>query len=121
MKKRKIMIVFSILLLVLAGGLTLVHIFSVPKPEEVLTAYMQLIEAGNYEEMYQRIDADSKEQIAQEDFVSRNKNIYDGISARNISISVTDSGSENGKKLVSYSRPWTRPAERLRLITGRHL
>lgn len=103
MKKRKIMIVFSILLLVLAGGLTLVHIFSVPKPEEVLTAYMQLIEAGNYEEMYQRIDADSKEQIAQEDFVSRNKNIYDGISARNISISVTDSGSENGKKLVSYS------------------
>ena len=34
--------------------------------------------------MYQMLSSDSKSEISQEDFVTRNKNIYNGIDAVNV-------------------------------------
>ena len=57
-------------------------------PEEVLTAYISAINARDYEKMYSLIHNDSN--IKKEDFIARNKNIYNGIGAKNITAEIVD-------------------------------
>ena len=47
-------------------------------PEQVLNDYIAKINEEKYDEMYQMLDEDSKQKISQEDFITRNKNIYQG-------------------------------------------
>ena len=49
--------------------------------------YMGYIEKGQFENMYEMLSDESKEKITKEEFILRNKNIYEGIEARNIKIS----------------------------------
>ena len=60
------------------------------KPEEILNQYVGLLNEKKYEEMYEYITKQSKEKISQEDFVKRNKNIYEGIDAYDIKIEIKD-------------------------------
>ncbi len=55
-------------------------------PEEVLEAYMSAADAKDYEKMYSMVSESSN--ISKEDFVTRNKNIYEGINAENIKITI---------------------------------
>lgn len=58
-------------------------------PDKLLMDYMSYIEAGRYEEMYGMLNEQSQASLPQEDFITRNKNIYDGIGVSEISIEVT--------------------------------
>ena len=53
-------------------------------PEKVLEEYTSLINDKKYEEMYSKTTKKSQGNISKEDFIKRNKNIYEGIEATNI-------------------------------------
>ena len=58
------------------------------KPEDVLKSYTSAINEKNYEKMYSMISKDSG--ISKEDFITRNKNVYEGIDAENITIEINE-------------------------------
>lgn len=109
MKNKKIMIiVLIIILLLLVGGISIgVILYNQNKdkntPEEVLKQYMACIEEKNYESMYELLTTESQNKTNKEDFITRNKNIYEGIEVSNIvidAIQVEEIDKENRK--VSY-------------------
>lgn len=70
-------------------------------PEEVLIRYMNYIETGNYEKMYDMLSKKSKEQITEKKFIERNENIYQGIKAKDIYIAINEKKSREDK--VQYN------------------
>lgn len=59
-------------------------------PQELLAQYYTYIGEQKYQEMYQMLDEESRAAISFDDFLSRNRNIYEGMEAENITVSVTD-------------------------------
>lgn len=80
-KKILIGIIVAVVLIAIAGGSVAIYILNKPKmkPETFWQKYVSLISEQKYEEMYEMLTQDSKEQVAKEDFIKRHKNIYDGI------------------------------------------
>ena len=85
---------------VTAGVLLYRNAFS-QSPRDVLEEYVAHIEKGEYEEMYGLLDSSSKETVTQEDFVTRNKNIYQGIEAKNLNLDIPQ--EQERKEVLSYS------------------
>lgn len=85
-KRTKIAIAISgTLALVIAIGGTIFYLNKNKyNPEKTLEDYTSLINNKKYEEMYTKITKESQKNISKEDFVKRNRNIYDGIEATNI-------------------------------------
>lgn len=73
------------------------------KPEEMLKQYISCITNQNYEEMYNKISNKSKESTSKEDFIKRNKNIYEGIEANNIEIEIGEINKNNNTVTVNYN------------------
>ena len=107
-KKMVIGIVVTIIVIVLAvaGGVIAYRMTrDTSKPEDVLIKYVGYVNEQNYEEMYKLLTNDSKEQISQEDFISRNKNIYEGIDMTDMKIEITNVTEENSKTyIISYNQ-----------------
>lgn len=81
--------ILVIALLLLAGALFAVYSLAFAKgPEQALTQYMAYIEQKDYQAMYDMLDKESKKRVAKEDFLTRNQNIYEGIEAKNIQITM---------------------------------
>ena len=57
--------------------------------------YIAALNNGAYDEMYELLDEESQKETDQETFTERNKNIYEGIEASNLTVEITDEGSEN--------------------------
>ena len=55
-----------------------------------LKEYMACIEAGDYETMYGFLSESAKENVTQEDFITRNQNIYEGIEASDIQLDISE-------------------------------
>ena len=96
-----IVIVFAV-----AGGVIAYRMTrDTSKPEDVLIKYVGYVNEQNYEEMYKLLTNDSKEQISKEDFISRNKNIYEGIDMTDMKIEITNVTEENSKTyVISYNQ-----------------
>ena len=105
MKNKKIIITIITLIVIIAiiGVAIYITNKNAPKPEEALSAYIELLNEQKYDEMYNMISESSKSQISQEDFVKRNKNIYEGIDAYDIKITQ----SEKTKEGNTYKIPYT--------------
>ncbi len=56
----------------------------------VLKDYYAMIEEKNYEGMYDLLSSGSKEANSKEDFIERNKKIYEGIEAKDIEIEIQE-------------------------------
>lgn len=97
MKDKKI-IIGTIVIIVVIIAILLTAIFiknkDTEKPEDILSAYVSLINEQKYDEMYSQISEESKSEVSQEDFVKRNKNIYEGIDAYDIKITVSETKKE---------------------------
>lgn len=109
MSKKKIIIIsiVAIILVIIAVVIGIFfYISNQPKnnPEDVVSTYAQYIVDQNYEEMYNLISENSKAQTSQEDYINRNKNIYEGIEIANFAINITsvEKGDNNTVK-VSYN------------------
>ena len=81
MNKKVIIIIAIIVVIILAacgGGIA----YSLTKkqkikPEDIWNQYISNLNDAKYEEMYDMITEKSKTQISKEDFINRNKNIYE--------------------------------------------
>lgn len=60
------------------------------EPDVLLTEYMNHIERQEYAEMYALLDSESTARISEEDFVTRNSRIYEGIEAQDLQIEVLE-------------------------------
>lgn len=69
------------------------------KASDAMEAYVKLINNEKYNEMYEMLSSDAKNNISLEEFVNRNKNIYTGIEADKIKVS--DIEESDGQ--VSYT------------------
>lgn len=103
MKKRNVIIIVLSILIVLVLGIVILNVKNRVKPEDILNTYISLLNEGKYEEMYEMISSDSKEKISKEDFIKRNKNIYEGIDACNIKINVLDIQKNDGIYEIEYN------------------
>lgn len=91
---------------ILAGGGILAWklLINTPTPQEIVKNYFSLVEKGNYKQMYEMLSEASKEKISEKEFVERNQNIYEGIEARNIQISLPEKEKLKGNPVtVKYS------------------
>lgn len=74
------------------------------KPEDIWQQYVSCINDQKYEEMYEMLTEESKAQISQEDFITRNKNIYEGIDMTDMKIEITSVEKEDSKiSKISYN------------------
>ncbi len=103
MKKKVIIIVCLIIIIAVLAGVY-VYISNMPKnePQSVLENYISQINEKNYEGLYDLISSASKESISKEDFINRNKNIYEGIDASNVTIEISSIEKENNETKISY-------------------
>lgn len=107
MKNKKIIIIVISIILILAIsvgiGIT-IYFNNKPKnkPEDVLQTFASYINDKKYEDMYSLLSSKSKANISEEDFIKRNKNIYEGIEAENFSVDVQSIENENKLAKVTY-------------------
>lgn len=105
MKNKKAIIISLIAIIIICAitGIIVYINITKEKPEDTLNKYISLINEQKYEEMYNMISSESKGQISQEDFVKRNKNIYEGIDAFDIKITISETIKEKGVQKVTYN------------------
>ncbi|MDO4289313.1 MAG: penicillin-binding transpeptidase domain-containing protein [Eubacterium sp.] len=88
--------------LILAVALYFIYTLTQTKPEQVLQDYMTAVNEGRYEDMYSMLSETAKADTSQEDFVTRNKNIYEGIEASSVKASAVSCTTENNTAKLSY-------------------
>ncbi|MCL2321446.1 MAG: penicillin-binding transpeptidase domain-containing protein, partial [Oscillospiraceae bacterium] len=59
------------------------------KPQDILIKYMNCINESRFLEMYSMLNKESQSQISIGDFLTKNKNIYEGIKAKNLAVNIT--------------------------------
>lgn len=102
-------VIIAIVIAVVAGIIGGVVAFfmlnqSKTNPEDVWQTYISLINEQKYEEMYAMLTEESKVQISQEDFIKRNKNIYEGIEMTDIKAEITSVEEEESSiRKISYN------------------
>ena len=104
MKNKKTVIIAIVIILAIAviAGVIFIINKNAPKPEETLSAYISLLNDQKYEEMYNMISENSKTQISQEDFIKRNKNIYEGIDAYDIKVTPSETTKDGKTYSIKY-------------------
>ena len=103
-KKFIIIVISIILILAISVGIGITIYFNNKpknKPENVLQTFASNINDKKYEDMYSLLSSKSKANISEEDFIKRNKNIYEGIEAKNFSVDIQS--IENEKKLAKVT------------------
>lgn len=108
MKKKTIMwIILAIVVVVTIVGsiATFVITRTTNKPESIWEQYVAYINEQKYDEMYDMLTDDSKSNISKDDFVTRNKNIYDGIDMTDMQVQITSVEKENSNtSKISYNQ-----------------
>ncbi|BCZ46373.1 penicillin-binding protein 2 [Clostridium gelidum] len=72
------------------------------KPEYKLTEYVNLINSKDYEKMYELTDSETKKTISKDDFIARNKNIYEGIGSSAITVEVKNVENRSNVAIIDY-------------------
>lgn len=91
-RKRKVLYLSSVSAVLLLFGVVLGFHFvennkTKNEAENITIKYFTLLNEKKYEEMYSMILEKSKKNISKEDFITRHRNIYEGIGGRNIEVS----------------------------------
>lgn len=115
MDKKKIGLIvgiFAVILVIIILLITSLKAKDEQNKKDVVYTFFSYIEQEKYEEMYELISETSKQKISKEDFVKRNKNIYSGIDATNITIEIEKIIKEGKRNFVSYNESFvTRAGE----------
>lgn len=84
-----IIAIIVLLILAIAGGIAWYIISNMDQntPDEVLSQYISCLSNKDYEGMYSLLSESTKARVDKDTYIARNKNIYEGIEATNISIS----------------------------------
>ncbi len=104
MNKKIIGIVVAILLVIGIGvgaGIVVINQNKV-NPEDIWQNYISCINEQKYEEMYNMILNDTTQTISKEDFITRNKNIYEGIDMADLKIQINNVVEEDKNNVKIY-------------------
>lgn len=104
-KKFIIILISIILIVVISVGIGITIYFNNKpknKPENVLQTFASYINDKKYEDMYSLLSSKSRANISEEDFIKRNKNIYEGIETENFSVDIQSIENENKLAKVTY-------------------
>lgn len=85
---------------VCAAGMLMTKRNTWKMPEELLVEYMNHIPEQEYEEMYAMLHIEASENVSQEDFVTRNSAIYEGIEMQNMTVEILAYDKE--QMIVTY-------------------
>lgn len=103
MKNKKVLIAVIIIAIILVIGIVATVIVLGNKEQEeakqLLTDYASLINDKNYDEMYSKV---ASMNTSKEDFISRNKNIYEGIDCENLEITINSIEKADNGYNISY-------------------
>lgn len=100
MKNKKIIITLLVIIIVILVIIGLIFLNKdKTNPEDILKTYMSYVSDKNYEEMY-NLTTQSTEK---ENYITRNKNIYEGIEANNININIVKTGKNGNTAEVIYT------------------
>ncbi len=90
-KEKKSRKIIPLLVLIIGFALGVYFYLNMTEPSKVVKQYFKLLNEGKYEEMYDLVSTS----YSKEEFVNRVKNIYEGINASDISITVTANSSKS--------------------------
>lgn len=96
----------GVVFLCAAAGILVWNIFlNRPAAEDTVREYFELLNVGEYGQMYGFLSSDSQNEISEEDFVSRNQNIYEGIGASDIKVDIPEeeNPSREDTETVTYT------------------
>lgn len=114
MRRRKKRFLFSTVctLIILLAGLAGAALFfqiqgkigaSRKKPDALFLEYVEYLSRADYKAMYGMLDEQSQLNISEEDFITRHKNIYEGIGANGITAEIKQVEEKDGEAAVSYT------------------
>lgn len=108
--RKRILFRIVVTLLILLAALAGVFLFfqiekkltSKKKPDVLFSEYVDHLKQNDYQTMYTMLSDQSKLNISEEDFITRNKNIYEGLEVSDITVEVTTVEYEDKKATLSY-------------------
>ncbi len=77
------------------------------QPEELLTEYIDLLNQGDYADIYDFLTEEAQETTDKETYVNRYKNIYGGIEASDVRIDIADEGDKKDEKAETQRVKYT--------------
>ena len=101
--KKTIIITIFVLILVIAAGVTMFVYYQrngENAARQVLSDYVDLLNQKDYDEMYAKT---ASMNMSEDDFTTRNQNIYEGIGAENVSVDITGVEKADNGYDISYS------------------
>ena len=101
--KKKILIIVIVVSIIAGIGGYFYYKQNQDRPEDTLNEYVSKINDEKYNEMYELLDESSKNKISEEDFVTRNKKIYQGIDMSNMKIEVKNIQKSGKKRIITYT------------------
>ena len=102
MKSKKLMIGMIVAILVILIIVVVIFMINKQKEEKVkqtLNDFVGCINEKNYEAMYEKVTSIN---MSREDFVNRNKNIYEGIESQDIKVEISKVEKQNSEYKVDY-------------------
>lgn len=106
MDKKRITIIAIVVALVVVIVGTIIYLnyqINKSRPDDVFNSYISYLQNGEYEQMYELLTDEAKSEYSQDVFVSRNKNIYNGIEAENITVENLSVEENNGTAKIGYT------------------
>ena len=103
-KKKSRSLKWIIIILLIIGAIAVYNYFQKPSknPEDTLKTYMSYIINKDYEKMYSLLSSETKQKVEKETYLSRNKNIYEGIEISSLDINIVKTGNKDDKKEIIY-------------------
>ena len=124
MKNKKgliIAIILLIIIIIIAITVVLMQNSNSIKPEDTLNTYVSYINDKNYDGMYDLLTMDSKSKITKDDFIKKNKNIYEGIDSLDIKINIQEVNDEKNKTKVVYDEEMFTSAGKVKFSNSANL
>ena len=88
MEKKKVLIGVIVLVIIVVAiilGVVIIQNNEKDKVKDLVTEYFSLVNDKNYDELYSKV---ASMNMSKDDFIARNKNIYEGIDCANIEINI---------------------------------
>lgn len=103
MKKKKVVIGIEVIIVTaiigMIVGMVIVNQQNEKQAKEAITSFFQQINEKNYDGMYEKV---ASMNMSKEDFITRNKNIYEGIDATDVKVEINEIKKENNEYTISY-------------------
>jgi len=100
-KRRHIKFIFVLLFIMILFAIGAFIYTNHTNEARVVRKYYNLLEQKKYDEMYDLVITD----LSKEDFIARNKNIYDGVQAKDISCVITANSKANTNTAENIEQP----------------